>query len=830
MNTVISRDRKNVADIPVEGMTCASCVSHVEKAIRAVPGVESVAVNLASNKAHVEVADVAAIGRLPEAIEKAGYSVPVLQTDLAIEGMTCASCVSHVEKALKSVPGVVEASVNLATNRAHVRFHAGLASEGALEKAVAAAGYAALRVDRSTQAQADGAQGEIDRLRVQFFVALALAFPVFAIEMGGHLYAPLHHWVAAIADRQTLQTVFFVLATLAVFGPGMQFHVTGLKRLARGAPDMNSLISVGTLAAYGYSSLSVFAPSILPPGTANVYFEAACVVIALILLGRWLEAMSRGRAGEAIRRLVDLQPRTARVYRSGALAEVAVARIVVGDRIQVRPGERIPVDGTLADGHSNVDESMVTGEPVPVAKRPGEAVVGGTINGPGAFEFVATRVGADTLLAQIVHLVETAQSGKLPVQAIVDRVTGWFVPAVFAAAALTFAVWWMVGPEPALAYALVNAVCVLIIACPCAMGLATPTSIIVATGRAAQLGVLFRRGDALQTLGAAKLVAFDKTGTLTLGKPVLTDLVAAPGLARAEILSAVSSVEALSEHPLAAALVAAAQDEGAVPRTVENFAVEPGYGASADVGGQRVSVGAARYMAKLGIDVSAFAADGERLTVAGRTVLYAGIDGRPAALLAVADPIRPQAKATVARLHAMGLRAAMITGDNAATARAVAKAVGIDTVVAEVLPSGKLETIRRLRTEFGTVAFVGDGINDAPALAEADVGIAVGTGTDIAIESAEVVLVAPKLAGVATAIDLSRATMRNISQNLFWAFAYNVALIPVAAGALYPFGGPLLSPVFAAGAMAVSSIFVVSNALRLRRLRASLMPAEGAGP
>ncbi|MBL8805637.1 MAG: copper-translocating P-type ATPase [Rhodospirillales bacterium] len=828
MDTASRPEAPGGADIPVEGMTCASCVTHVEKAIRALPGVASVAVNLATGKAHVTATDPAALAAVPDAVERAGYAVPLADADYAIEGMTCASCVAHVEKAIRSVPGVTEVSVNLATNRAHVRHRAGLAADEAVRRAVDEAGYAAMRIGDLSRSADEGPEREIQSLRTRFVVAAALALPIFVLEMGGHAYAPLHHWVASIVDGATLQTLFFVLATLSVFGPGMSFHVTGLKRLARAAPDMNSLVSIGTLAAYGYSTLSVFAPAVLPPGTANAYFEAASVVIALVLLGRWLEALSRGRASHAIRRLVNLQPPTARVYRGGALAEIPVARIAVGDRIQVRPGERIPVDGMLAEGRSNVDESMVSGEPVPVSKGPGDPVVGGTINGTGSFEFVARRVGADTLLAQIVRLVESAQAAKLPVQALVDQVTGRFVPAIFVAAFLTFAAWWYAGPDPALSYALVNAVCVLIIACPCAMGLATPISIIVSTGRAAELGVLFRRGDALQTLGSAKVVAFDKTGTLTAGKPALTDLVAVPGFVRNDVLSAAASVEALSEHPLAAAIVAAARAEEIIPGSVSGFRAEPGFGASASVAGRQVAVGAARYMVKLGVDVSALEGEAATLAGRGRTTLYVAIDGRAAALLAVADPIRPQAAAAVARLHALGLRAAMITGDNARTAAAVAREIGIDTVVAEVLPAGKLEAIRRLRAEAGPVAFVGDGINDAPALAEADAGIAMGTGTDVAIESAQVVLVTPSPAGVVRAVELSRATMRNIMQNLFWAFAYNVALVPVAAGALYPFGGPLLSPVLAAGAMALSSVFVVSNALRLRRFGQEARTNEGA--
>jgi len=822
MNDAVSLKPAHAAvtlDVPIEGMTCASCVSHVEKALTAMPGVKSVSVNLASEKASLSLADGAAVTSLPGVVERAGYAIPTAETEYAISGMTCASCVSHVEKAIKAFPGVADVSVNLATERALIRAYAGLVPAGAVEAAVEKAGYEAKPVAEAADHEhaTDAKSEEIGRLRRSLIWAAALTFPIFAVEMGGHAIPEVHSWVEFTVGHKYLKYIFFVLATLVMFGPGLRFHRTGLPKLLRGVPDMNSLVSVGTLSAYGYSLVSTFAPAVLPGGTAHLYYEAATVIVTLILLGRWLEAISRGRTSQAIKRLVGLQAKTARVLREDTFVEVSLDQVRPGDRIQVRPGDRIPVDGTVVEGQSHVDESMISGEPVPVLKSEGAGVVGGTINTTGSFVYQATRVGADTLLAQIIRMVESAQGAKLPIQALVDKVTAWFVPAVFAAAALTFAVWWLWGPEPALTFGLVNAVAVLIIACPCAMGLATPTSIMVGTGRAAELGVLFRRGDALQALRDVKTVAFDKTGTLTKGKPELTDLVPAPGFERRGVLSLVAAVEAQSEHPVAAAIVAAAKAEGIVPEPVTGFAAVPGYGIGAHVGQKRVEVGADRHMAKLGIDISGFGTQANALAEQGKTPLYAAVDGKAAALIAVADPIRPTTASAIAAMHRLGFKTVMITGDNRLTADAVARQLGIDTVVAEVLPAGKLDEIRRLRGAGGPIAFVGDGINDAPALAEADVGIAVGTGTDVAIESAEVVLVSGDLTIVATALAISRATMRNIEQNLFWAFAYNVALVPVAAGALYPFTGMLLSPMLAAGAMAMSSVFVLSNALRLRR-------------
>ncbi len=805
--------------IDVEGMTCASCVGRVERALQSVPGVRTAAVNLATERAEI-IGPALDRAALVKAIEDAGYDVPTRPVDLAIEGMTCASCVARVERALKAVPGVTAASVNLATERATVT---GTADLAALIGAIADAGYEA----RAAAASADSADPSAEKkaaeealLRRDVTIAAALTLPVAVLEMGAHLVTWIHMAVVNTIGMQNSWYLQFALTTAVLLGPGLRFYRKGFPALARLAPDMNSLVAVGTSAAYGYSLVATFAPAVLPEGTLNVYYEAAAVIVTLILLGRLLEARAKGRTSEAIKRLVGLQAKTARVLRNGEVVEVPVAEVRPGDVVEVRPGERVPVDGEVTEGTSWIDESMISGEPLPVEKTPGSPVTGGTVNQTGAFSFRATAVGEATMLAQIIRMVEAAQGGKLPIQALVDRVTMWFVPVVMALAALTFAVWLIFGPDPALTFGLVNAVAVLIIACPCAMGLATPTSIMVGTGRGAEMGVLFRKGEALQALQGVKVVAFDKTGTLTEGKPRLTDMALAPGFDRAAVLAAVAAVEAKSEHPIARAIVAAAADEGLIPPEVTAFESVTGFGVAAQAGGQRVEIGADRYMARLGLDVSGFAETATRLGDEGKSPLYAAIDGRLAAIIAVADPIKETTPQAILALHRLGLKVAMITGDNGRTAHAIARQLGIDEVVAEVLPDGKVTAVKRLKG-MGPLAYVGDGINDAPALAEADVGLAVGTGTDIAIEAADVVLMSGRLTAVSDAIALSKATMRNIRQNLFWAFIYNALLIPVAAGALWPAFGILLSPIFAAAAMALSSVFVLGNALRLRRFTAA---------
>ncbi|MGJ3353393.1 heavy metal translocating P-type ATPase [Providencia sp. Je.9.19] len=826
MNTNISPSTSNRISLPVEGMTCASCVGRVERALKAVPEISTAVVNLATERADITFTGAADPLAAVRAIENSGYTVREETTELMIEEMTCASCVGRVEKALAQVPGVLEATVNLATERARIRHLSGAVTIDDLEAAVMQAGYKSRRISAGTTSSNDQADERRDNeersLRRALLTATIFTLPVFIIEMGSHFIPGVHELVSKVMSQQTNWYIQFILATIVLFGPGMRFFRKGIPALFRGAPDMNSLVAVGTIAAYGYSVVATFIPQVLPVGTANVYFEAAVVIVTLILLGRTLEARAKGKTSQAIKRLVGLQAKTARVERNGETIEIPLDDVTTNDIVFVRPGEKIPVDGEVIEGASYVDESMITGEPVPVSKEIGSDVVGGTINKTGAFSFRVTKIGSNTVLAQIIRLVEEAQGSKLPIQALVDKVTMWFVPAVMTGAVITFIIWMIFGPNPALTFALINAVAVLIIACPCAMGLATPTSIMVGTGRAAELGILFRKGEALQALRDVSVVALDKTGTLTKGRPELTDLVPADGFEYDEVLSLVAAIETRSEHPIAEAIVAAAKEKGITFASIENFEAVPGFGVSAQVGGRAVSVGADRFMAQLGLDVSSLQQTAQRLGEQGKSPLYAAIDGRLAAIIAVADPIKETTPEAIKALHALGLRVAMITGDNAATAAAIAKQLGIDEIAAEVLPDGKVAALKKFRSNGSKVAFVGDGINDAPALAEADVGLAIGTGTDVAIEAADVVLMSGDLRGVVDAIALSQATIRNIKQNLFWAFAYNALLIPVAAGLLYPINGTLLSPMLAAGAMALSSVFVLGNALRLKRFQAPM--------
>ncbi|ENU1227046.1 heavy metal translocating P-type ATPase [Providencia rettgeri] len=826
MTTNIPNTSANRLSLPVEGMTCASCVGRVEKALKAVVNIDTAVVNLATERADITFKGHVDPDSAVRAIESSGYKVREETTELAIEEMTCASCVGRVEKALSQIPGVLEANVNLATERARIRHLSGAVTIEDLEAAIVQAGYKPRRLsDTTTDAneQANERRENEERsLRRALFTAAIFTLPVFIIEMGSHFIPGIHHWVSENLGQQLNWYIQFVLATIVLFGPGLRFFQKGVPALLRAAPDMNSLVAVGTAAAYGYSVVATFMPQVLPAGTANVYFEAAVVIVTLILLGRTLEARAKGKTSQAIKRLVGLQAKTARVERDGKMLEIPLDQVIANDIVFVRPGEKIPVDGEVIEGTSYVDESMITGEPIPVSKDIGSEVVGGTINKTGAFSFRVTKTGSNTVLAQIIRLVEEAQGSKLPIQALVDKVTMWFVPAVMAGAVITFFIWLIFGPDPALTFALINAVAVLIIACPCAMGLATPTSIMVGTGRAAELGVLFRKGEALQALRDVTVVALDKTGTLTKGRPELTDLIPADGFEYDEVLSLVAAIETRSEHPIAEAIVNAANEKGLPLAAIEKFEAIPGFGISAKVGSHAVSVGADRFMKQLGLDVSHFQQSAQRLGEQGKSPLYAAIDGRLAAIIAVADPIKETTPEAINALHALGLKVAMITGDNAATAAAIAKQLGIDEVAAEVLPDGKVAALKQFRINGNKVAFVGDGINDAPALAEADVGLAIGTGTDVAIEAADVVLMSGDLRGVVDAIALSQATIRNIKQNLFWAFAYNALLIPVAAGLLYPINGTLLSPILAAAAMALSSVFVLGNALRLKRFQAPM--------
>jgi len=831
--------------IPVEGMTCASCVRRVEKAVASVPGVAESAVNFATETLSVTPGPGFSAEALLEAIDKAGYEAKAETLVLEVEDVTCASCVSRVEKALKTVPAVETASVNLATGEAVVKVLGGVSALPALTAAVAKAGYA-VRLSGAGEMQALVENGdiggeapaagppsaahvdsrearrerEISGLKRDFLIALVLTLPLFTLEMGSHLYPPLHHVLMGIFPGNTLYLSQFVLATLVLAGPGRGLYVKGFPALVRLTPDMNSLVAIGTSAAYLYSVVTTFAPEILPVDARHVYYEAATVIVSLILLGRLLEARAKGRTGAAIRKLAGLQAKTARVERDGATRDVPLSEVKLGDTVVVRPGERIPVDGRVIDGASAVDEAMISGEPIPVEKGPGATVIGGTVNGSGSFRFEATGIGADMMLSRIIRMVQEAQGAKLPIQKLVDEVTAWFVPAVIGIAVVTFFLWLIFGPEPAYTHGLVAAVAVLIIACPCAMGLATPTSIMVGTGRAAELGVLFRKGEALQSLSVIDWVVMDKTGTITAGKPEVSEIVTSEGFDEAEVLRLTASLEARSEHPLADAIVRAAEARGIPLSAVENVEAVAGFGVTGLVDGRKIAAGADRFMVKLGVmaegETSDLTAAVTRLADEGASPLYVAIDGKLAAAIAVADPIKETSAQAIAALKARGLKLMMVTGDNRRTAEAVARKAGIDAVVAEVLPEGKVSAIKALQAKGEKVAFVGDGINDAPALATADAGIAIGTGTDVAIESADVVLVGGDLLGALHAIELSDKVMANIRQNLFWAFGYNVALIPVAAGLLYPLLGVTFSPMLGAAAMGLSSVFVLTNALRLR--------------
>ena len=784
--------------------------------------------------------------------------------DISIQGMTCASCVLRVEKALKAVPGVSAATVNLATERAHIDWATELSDPKDVSLKVLAAvhkaGYEASVLEQHaapSSAQADARALETSALLRALWVSLALTLPIFLVEMGGHLIPSVHHFVHETIGMQRSWIAQSILTTLVLVGPGRVFFTKGLPALWHLAPEMNSLVALGAGSAWAYSMVATYLPQALPDGTRFVYFEAAAVIVTLILLGRTLEARAKGRTGAAIKHLIGLQPRQARVLINGQPTDIDIKMVKPGDLILVRPGEKIATDGVITEGQPYIDEAMISGEPIPVTKHIGDRVTGGTLNTTNSFTFKATHTGGDTVLARIIRMVEAAQGTKLPIQALVDRVTAWFVPAIILCSLLTFVIWYWLGPAPSLSHALINAVAVMIIACPCAMGLATPTSIMVGTGRAAELGVLFRQGDALQRLRDVQVVAFDKTGTLTMGKPVLTDFVVLePTYDRALLLSWAAAMQTHSEHPIAHAIVRAARADNLPIAAAHNFKAISGAGVRATVNGHAVSSGTQAFMQTEGVDTSAAVHYSEQWGQQGKTPICLAVDGKLAALMAVADPVKPSAHGAVATLKQLGLRTVMITGDNRYTALAVAQQLGIDEVHAQVLPEGKVAVLQALQrssalggsTETAhsptadtleaqsnntgptyakvVLAFVGDGINDAPALATADVGIAIGTGTDVAIESASVVLMSDDLAGVATAIGLSRATLTNIRQNLFWAFAYNAALVPVAAGVLYPSFGILLSPMFAAGAMAFSSVFVVANALRLKRYKTTVGSAS----
>jgi P-type Cu+ transporter len=828
IETINEKEQLARITISVTGMACASCALRVERALSKKAGVMEAGVNFAAEKTSV-VYDPTTTNPddLIGAIRDAGYAADVREATFGVSGLTCASCVGRVERALTKVPGVLEANVNLANERATVEYLAGEVETRKLEKAIEGAGYGVIGEEESSSVE-DSHERDYRKLRTDFLLAAALTVVI--------LVGSLPHIFEFMLPIPTgwLNLGLLLLATPVQLWAGWRFYRGAWAALKHGQANMNTLVVMGTSAAYLYSVVATLAPQVFAAGRADVYFDTSALIITLILLGRLLEARAKGRTNEAIKKLAGLQAKTARVMRDGEEVDVPVENVEIGDFVVVRPGEKIAVDGLVLSGESAVDESMITGESIPVTKREGDEVIGATINTSGAFRFEATKVGEDTALHQIMRMVEEAQGSKAPIQRLADRISAVFVPAVIGVAAVTFLVWLLFGPEPALTFALLNTVAVLIIACPCAMGLATPTSIMVGTGKGAEAGILIKGGEALE--GAHKLdtVVLDKTGTLTKGRPELTDVVTRNGMGEEELLRLGASAERGSEHPLGEAIVRGAEHRGLPLAEAAVFEAVPGGGIRARVEGRGVLVGSLRFLSESGVFENRLLPKSEDLAREGKTPIFVAVDGEPVGLVAVADVVRDESREAVQRLHALGLEVAMLTGDNRRTAEAVARELDIDRVLPEVLPQDKASEVKRLQADGKRVGMVGDGINDAPALAQADVGIAIGTGTDVAMEAADLTLISGDARGVARGIGLSKATVRNIKQNLFWAFAYNVALIPVAAGILYPLFSEVsvpgvlslvlgeygfLNPVLAAAAMALSSVTVLSNALRLRRAK-----------
>jgi len=797
----------------VQGMTCANCSARVERALQRVEGVDEANVNLASEVATVKF-DKVDVPALLAVVREAGYEPVEENAVIPVGGMTCANCSARVERALRKQPGVVEANVNLATEKASVRYLPAAVSRPRLEQAIREAGYEVLQTaEEHTEPARSGEEGS---LLADLRLAVAFTLPLLVISMGPMVWPAFGHWMQASLGHAGNGLIQALLTAPVLFWAGRRFFRHGFAESKSLSPGMSSLVVLGSSAAFFYSLLALSVPGIFPAGTAHYYFEAAAVIVTLILFGKWLEARAKGRTSAAIQRLVKLQAKTARLVNEDGEREIPVEAVVPGDVIVVRPGERIPVDGTIESGNSWIDESMITGEPVPAEKGPDDEVVGGTLNQTGAFRFRATRVGEDTVLARIIRMVEDAQAHKPPIQALADRIAAVFVPLVMLTALVTFVLWLLLGPAPALNFAFVAGVSVLVVACPCAMGLATPTAIMVGTGRAAEMGVLFRKGPALEALAEADTVLLDKTGTLTEGRPAVSAVIILAGDEN-HLLALAAAAERDSEHPYARAVVALASARGLDLPSADTVIAEPGFGLRARVEDHEIAVGSQRFLDSLGLDTGAGSGAAEREAAVGRTVLWLGVDGVVSALLVVSDPLKEGSREAVDGLRAAGLSVVMLTGDQKGTAEAVAKELAIERVESEVLPGDKAEVVAALQDEGRRVVFVGDGINDAPALARADVGIAIGTGTDIAMEAGDVVLMTGDLRPVVKALGLARRTLATIKGNFFWAYAYNIALIPLAAGVFYPLTGWLLNPMFAAAAMSLSSVFVVSNSLRLRR-------------
>jgi Cu+-exporting ATPase len=810
--------------LPVTGMTCAACVARVEKGLRKLPGVAEAGVNLATEKATVSFdPETVTPEEIVGAVRSVGYDVALTTESFAVTNMTCSSCVARVEKALKALPGVVNASVNFATEKVLVQYVPGMVERKELRRAVEMAGYGLVDEEDAAGEEPGAAQ---ERVRIHDLRVLRTKMIVSAV-VGGVLMlsmlVPMRWWMHLMTMRQ-MWFIMFALATPVQFWAGGQFYRGAWAALRHRTSDMNTLIAVGTSAAYFYSAAVTLFPDAFEAAVGvgfslDVYFETAAMIIALILVGRYLEARAKGKTSEALKKLIGLQAKTASVIREGVEWDIPVEDVVTGDLVVVRPGEKVPVDGIVIEGRSSVDESMLTGEPIPVEKGPSDEVIGATINKTGSFQFRATKVGRDTALAQIVRLVEEAQGSKAPIQRLVDYISSIFVPVVLGVALLTFLVWFFFGPAPALTLALLSFVSVVIIACPCALGLATPTAIVVGTGKGAENGILIRDAQALERAYRLGTVVLDKTGTLTEGRPSVTDVLPAAGFSQEEVLRLAASGEVGSEHPLGEAIVEAAREAQAQLGAASDFNALPGRGVEVTVDGRHLLLGNLALMQERDVPLNGVRERSETLAFEGKTPMFVAVEGRVAGVIAVADRVKPDSAEAVSGLKALGIEVYMITGDNEVTARAVARSVGIDNVLADVLPGEKADKVKELQGRGGLVAMVGDGINDAPALAQADIGMAIGTGTDVALEASDITLIRGSLMPIVTAIRLSRATMRTIKQNLVWAFGYNVVLIPIAAGVLYPFFGVTLNPVFAAVAMALSSVSVLTNSLRLRRFR-----------
>ncbi len=809
-------------------MTCAACAQRIEKTVRKLPGIGQASVNLASEKLFVEY-DGQSVGpsAIQEAVARIGYQV-VEKADsgtvtIPIGGMTCAACAQRVEKAVGRLDGVVSASVNLATEKATVTYDPQRVRVSAIREAIEKAGYRALEVSKTDAADQDRArkQKEIRTLQTKFIIAAVLALPLLYLAMAPMITfvtLPFPAWLNPMR-----YPLVYGLAELAlvvpIIGVGYRFYTVGFRALLQRSPNMDSLIAVGTTAAVLYSIYNVIQIARGNFAAAeSLYFETAGVIIALILLGKTLEAVSKGRTGEAIKKLMGLAPKTAIVLMDGVEKEIPIDEVEIGDIVVVRPGAKIPVDGTVLGGHTAIDESMLTGESMPVDKKAGDAVYAASLNTTGTVQFRAEKIGSDTALAQIIKLVEDAQGSKAPIAKLADVVSGIFVPVVCLIAVVTGVAWYIGTGD--LAFSLTNFIAVLVIACPCALGLATPTAIMVGTGKGAENGILIKGGEALETAHKVGTVVLDKTGTITEGKPTVTDVLTAGEIGADELLRVTAAAEKGSEHPLGQAIVLAAREKELELPEPDGFEAIAGRGIEAQIGGRAVLAGNRKLMEERGVSLAGMEADNDRLAEEGKTPMYLAIDGSLAGIIAVADVVKPSSRAAIESLHRMGIEVAMITGDNKRTAAAIARQVGIDRVLAEVLPQDKSNEVKKLQEEGRRVAMVGDGINDAPALAQADVGIAIGSGTDVAMESADIVLMRSDLMDVPTAIHLSKRTIRNIKQNLFWAFAYNVIGIPIAAGVLHLFGGPLLNPIFATAAMSLSSVSVLTNALRLKRFKA----------